>query len=143
MSRITDRWTALAPWLQSVLRIVAASSYMLYGTAKLFGVPAGPTPRAPVALISQMGLAGVLEVFGGSLLVLGLFTRPVAFLLSGEMAVAYFQAHLPRGVFPTLNGGEPALLFCFIWLFFSAAGPGALSVDGAMANRRGRRPSTR
>ncbi len=135
MSRITDRWRALAPWFQGILRMVAATSFMLHGTMKLFALPAGATPRPPVALVSQMGLAGVLETFGGALLVLGLFTRPVAFLLSGEMAVAYFQAHFPRGAFPVLNGGEAALLFCFLWLYYSAAGAGALSVDGARARR--------
>ena len=75
------------------------------------------------------GVAGALEVFGGLLLLLGIFTRPVAFVLSGEMAAAYFLRHAPRGFFPVLNGGEPAMLFCFIWLYLAAAGPGPWSID--------------
>jgi putative oxidoreductase len=87
--------------------------------------------------MSQAWVAGVLEVFGGALLLVGLFTRPVAFLLAGEMAVAYFQFHLPRGVWPTVNGGVSAALYCFIWLYVSAAGPGPWSID---ARRRGSTP---
>lgn len=82
-------------------------------------------------LLSQLGLGAVLEVVGGSLLVLGLFTRPVAFLLAGEMAVAYFQFHAPKGFWPTVNGGQLAILFCFVWLYFSAAGAGPWSLDAA------------
>jgi len=85
-----------------------------------------------------MGLAGVLEVFGGALLLIGLFSRPVAFILSGEMAVAYFQAHYPRGFWPVLNGGEPAILFCFVFLYLAAAGAGPWSID-ALWRRGGRR----
>jgi putative oxidoreductase len=88
-----------------------------------------------------MGLGGMLELFGGGLLLLGLFTRPVAFLLSGEMAVAYFQFHAPKSFWPTVNGGVAAALFCFLWLYFSAAGPGAWSLD-AMRQRRKQRAST-
>lgn len=118
----------LTPYLQSVLRIMAAATFMTHGTQKLFAVPV-LEPRGTVELMSQMGLAGVLETFGGLLMLIGLFTRPVAFILSGEMAVAFFQAHFPRSIYPVLNGGEPAFLFCFIWLFFAAAGAGPLSVD--------------
>ena len=89
--------------------------------------------------MSQRGLAGVLETFGGMLLLVGLFTRPVAFLLSGEMAVAFFQAHWPRGFWPALNGGGPAMLFCFIFLYLAAAGPGPLSLDARLRRSRGRR----
>jgi putative oxidoreductase len=104
--------------------------FMLAGTMKLFAFPAGVPPHGgTVRLLSQAGLGGVLETFGGGLLLLGLFTRPVAFLLSGEMAVAYFQFHAPRGFWPVLNGGEPAALFCFLWLYFSAAGAGPWSLD--------------
>jgi putative oxidoreductase len=104
--------------------------FMLAGTMKLFAFPAGIPPHGgTVRLLSQAGLAGVLETLGGGLLLLGLFTRPVAFLLSGEMAVAYFQFHAPRGFWPVLNGGEPAALFCFLWLYFSAAGAGPWSLD--------------
>jgi len=124
------KWSAVAPRLQSVLRIVAAFMFMLAGTMKLFAFPVGIPPNSgTVPLLSQMGLGGALETFGGGLLLLGLFTRPVAFLLAGEMAVAYFQFHFPKGFWPTLNGGQPAVLYCFIWLYFSAAGAGPWSLD--------------
>ena len=134
-SGLTARWRALGPRLQSLLRIVAAIMFMLAGTMKLFAIPAGVPPNGgTVQLISEFGLAGVLETFGGALLLIGLFTRPVAFLLSGEMAVAYFQAHLPHSVWPTINGGVSAVLYCFLWLYFSAAGGGPWSLDA----RRGK-----
>jgi len=117
-----------APHLLSALRIAAAFSFMTHGTQKLFSAPLSQ-PRDPVELMSLAGAAGVLEVFGGLLLLLGLFTKPVAFLLSGEMAVAYFLSHASRSFFPVLNGGEPAMLFCFIWLYIAAAGPGPWSLD--------------
>lgn len=129
------RW---APHLQSALRIVAAFSFMTHGTQKLFAFPAA-APREPVSLLSLAGLAGVLETFGGVLLLVGLFTRPVAFLLSGEMAVAYFLRHAPAGFWPILNRGEVAMLFCFIWLYLAAAGPGPWSFD-ALRGRAGARP---
>jgi len=125
-----------APFLRSALRIMAAGSFITHGTQKLFAVPLAE-PRPTVELMSQFGLAGVLETFGGALLLLGLFTRPVAFILAGEMAVAYFQAHFPRSFWPVLAGGEPALLFCFIFLYLAAAGPGPWSVDSL--RRRGGR----
>jgi putative oxidoreductase len=129
---------ALAPYLQSLLRIVAALSFMTHGTQKLFGWPGhvmgGGVVGGGVALFSQFGAAGVLETAGGLLLLIGLFSRPVAFVLAGEMAWAYFQAHFPRAFWPVLSGGEPAALYAFIWLFFAAAGPGPLSFDA-----RGRR----
>lgn len=128
---IPQSWS---PWLLSVLRIVAAFLFMAHGTQKLFGVPA-MEPRAPVELMSLFGLAGVLELVGGALLFLGLFTRPVAFLLAGEMAVAYFMSHAPRHLFPVLNNGEPAVLFCFIFLYLAAAGPGPWSLDAARRRR--------
>jgi putative oxidoreductase len=116
--------------LQAVLRIVAAFMFLLAGTMKLFAFPAGVPPNGgTVPLASQMGIGALLEVVGGGLLVLGLFTRPVAFILSGEMAVAYFQFHFPQGVWPNLNGGIPAVLYCFLWLYFSAAGAGTWSLD--------------
>jgi putative oxidoreductase len=127
------KWPALAPQLQSVLRIVAALTFMLFGTMKLFAFPAGvPPDGGTVPLMSQAGLAGILEVFGGGLLLLGLFTRPVAFILSGEMAVAYFQVHYPQGFWPVLNNGTPAALYCFVWLYFSAAGAGPWSLDAKL-----------
>jgi putative oxidoreductase len=118
----------VASYLQSVLRIVSAIVFMLHGTQKLFGFPSA-TPLPPSRMLSLLGAAGILEVFGGALMALGLFTRPVAFILSGEMAVAYLRQHAPRGFWPILNGGELAVLFCFLWLFFSVAGPGRISVD--------------
>jgi putative oxidoreductase len=114
--------------LQSVLRVVAGFLFIAHGTQKLFGVPAAE-PRDPVELLSLAGVAGVLETFGGLLLLLGLFTRPVSFLLSGEMAVAYFLRHLPQGFWPILNRGELAALYCFLFLYFAAAGGGPWSLD--------------
>lgn len=125
-----------APSLRSVLRIVAAFLFAAHGTQKLFGAPAAP-PGASVELFSLLGVAGVLETFGGLLLLLGLFTRPVAFVLSGEMAVAYFRSHAPRGFWPILNRGELAVLFCFLLLYVAAAGPGPWSLDAL--RRRGDR----
>ena len=115
----------MTPYLQSALRIAAAFIFVLHGTQKLFGFPGG----SPVPAGSLLGAAGVLEAVGGTLMLLGLFTRPVAFVLAGEMAVAYLTTHMPRGTWPILNGGELAVLFCFIWLYFAAAGPGPLSID--------------
>ncbi len=127
---IVSRWTSLAPQLHSVLRIVAALAFMIAGSIKLFAFPVGVPPAGgTVPLFSEAGLAGVLEVFGGALLLVGLLTRPTAFLLSGEMAVAYFQFHAPGGLWPHLNGGLPAFLFCFLWLYFSASGAGPWSLD--------------
>ena len=127
---VATKWQAMAPQFQGILRITAAAMYITHGTAKLFAVPYAVTPDgSTVALVSQFGLAGVLETFLGTLLLLGLFTRPVAFLLSGEMAVAYFQFHFPNAPWPWANAGEVAYLFCFIWLYFSAAGAGGLSID--------------
>ena len=123
----------MASYVQSLLRIMSAFVFMLHGTQKLFGFPSA-TALPPSRMLSLLGAAGILEVCGGALMALGLFTRPVAFILSGEMAVAYFRQHAPRGFWPILNGGELAVLFCFLWLFFSVAGPGPISVD-AMVRR--------
>lgn len=129
------RWSTLAPYLLSLLRIVAAFLFMQFGTAKLFALPAAVIPGGgTVPLVSLPGTAGVLEAFGGALLLIGLFTRPVAFLLSGEMAVAYFIGHAPKGFWPVLNQGHPAIMFCFVWLYISAAGAGPWSLD-AMRKR--------
>jgi len=127
--------------LLSLLRVVSGALFMQHGVRKLFGLLLSPDRTwsgAPEAF-SQMWFAGVLEVFGGGLIVLGLFTRPVAFLLAGEMAVAYFQSHAPRGPWPILNGGEPAALFCFIFLYLFAAGAGPYSLDAVLRARRQRR----
>jgi putative oxidoreductase len=133
---IVTRWRSWAPQLLSVLRVVAAFLFIQFGTAKLFAMP-GPLIHGggTVPVGSLPGIAGVLESAGGLLLLLGLFTRPVAFLVSGEMAVAYFKGHAPNGFWPVLNGGHPAVLFCFIWLYLSAAGPGPWSVDALLRRR--------
>ena len=124
----------LTPYLLSVLRLVAAFVYVAHGTQKMFGVPGHPF-HAPVFAATMMGAAGVIETIGGILMLLGLFTRPVAFVLSGQMAVAYFTQHAPRGFWPIDNGGELAVLFCFLWLFFCAAGPGPISLDALRGKR--------
>jgi putative oxidoreductase len=124
---IPESWTG---YLRSLLRIVAAFLFMAHGTQKLFAWPVDE-PKDPAQLVSLMGLAGVLEVFGGALLLLGWFTRPVAFLLAGEMAVAYFLSHAPRAFWPILNRGEVAVLYCFLFLYLAAAGPGPWSIDRA------------
>jgi putative oxidoreductase len=113
----------------SVLRIVAGLVFFSYGTMKLIGYPPSPQAMGPITLTSEHGVAALLETFGGLLMVLGLFTRPVAFILAGEMAVAYFQVHFPRSVFPTINQGVPAVLFCILWLYFGFAGAGPWSID--------------
>jgi putative oxidoreductase len=125
--------------LHSLLRVMTGLLFMQHGLQKLFGLLVDPSRpwSGPPPMFSQFWFAGVLETFGGALIVLGLFTRPVAFLLAGEMAVAYFQAHFPRSFFPILNGGEPVVLFCFIYLFLFAAGPGPYSVDAMLRRRAG------
>jgi putative oxidoreductase len=129
---VVARWSSAAPYLQSVLRIVAAFLFVQFGTTKLFAFPAAVMPGGGTAPVgSQAWVAAVLETFGGALLLVGLFTRPVAFLLSGLMAFAYFIGHASKGFWPVLNGGHPAVLFCFVWLYVSAAGPGPLSLDAA------------
>jgi putative oxidoreductase len=128
-SSLGAKWRASEPYLRSVLRMVAAFMFMLAGTSKTFAFPVGMPKGGTANLLSQVGVGGVLEVFGGLLLLLGLFTRPVAFLLAGEMAVAYFQFHFPKSFWPTVNGGVSAALYCFLWLYISAAGPGPWSLD--------------
>jgi putative oxidoreductase len=123
----------------SVLRIVAALLFFEHGTQKLFDLP-----PAKVAMVfdiaSRNGVAGVLETFGGFALLIGLFTRPIAFLLAGEMAVAYFTVHFPRSFYPILNGGDNVVLFCFVFLYLVFAGAGVWSVDAVLdASRRKRR----
>jgi putative oxidoreductase len=140
------RDTRLPAWLpawlpgatHALLRVVTGALFMQHGVQKLFGLlvdPSRPWGGAP-PMFSQFWFAGVLETFGGALIVLGLFTRPVAFLLSGEMAVAYFQAHFPRSFWPVLNGGENVVLFCFVYLHLFAVGAGPFSVDAALRRRR-------
>jgi putative oxidoreductase len=127
---MTARWHVWAPYFLSVLRIIAGAFFVLYGTTKLFAWPAAVMPGGGTApLASLAGVAGAIELVGGAFMILGLFTRTVAFVLSGEMAVAYFYAHFPQGFWPVLNGGVDAILYCFIWLYISAAGPGPWSID--------------
>jgi len=122
---IPSAWT---PTLLAVLRIVTALLFMQHGIAKLFHIPR-VAMFDNVELFSLMGLASVLELVGGALLLIGFLTRPVAFILSGQMAVAYFMAHASKSLWPTLNQGELAALYCFVFLFLAAAGPGRFSVD--------------
>jgi putative oxidoreductase len=137
VAHLVSRWSSWGRQLQSVLRIVAAAMFVLAGTMKLFAFPAGMPPDGGTArFLSQIWIGGVLEVIGGALLLVGLFTRPVAFLLSGEMAVAYFQFHAQGGFWPVLNGGVSAALYCFVWLYFSAAGAGPWSLDAWRAVRK-------
>lgn len=132
--KLAATWIASAPQLLSLLRIVAAFMFILAGTMKLFAFPAGVPPTGgTVPLTSQMGIGGILEIFGGGLLLLGLFTRPVAFILSGEMAVAYFQFSYPQSFWPVLNNGVAPALYCFVWLYISSAGPGPWSLDALRA----------
>jgi putative oxidoreductase len=130
-----DTWT---PRALAALRLITSYLYMQHGTAKLLHVPRLPM-FDQLALLSPIGFAGVLEIFGGLLMLLGLFTRPVAFILSGEMAVAYFTVHARQGNFfmPALNQGELAVLYCFIFLFLAVAGGGSWSVDAFLARNRG------
>ena len=120
-----------APRVLSLLRIVAALLFIEHGAQKIFGFPPSPMPMPYVLMSLVPGLAGLIEFGGGLLLLVGLFTRPVAFIASGEMAFAYFMAHLPRSLFPTLNGGGEAVLFCFVFLYMACAGPGPWSLDAA------------
>ena len=127
-------WALWSPRLLSVLRIIAALLFMEHGLMKLFHFPAAQ-PGAPDPLPALLMAAAWIEVIGGALLALGLFTRPVAFLCAGEMAVAYFIGHATQGFWPALNGGDAAILFCFAFLYISAAGGGAWSVDAIRAGR--------
>jgi putative oxidoreductase len=114
------------------LRIVAGLLFLEHGTSRLFG---WPSPLPSPAVFSMYWFAGAIELVGGALLVLGLFTRPAAFIMSGEMAFAYFISHAPSGFFPILNRGDAAILYCFIFLYIAFAGPGAWSLDGLMARK--------
>ena len=128
-STLAAKWQSWAPQLRSVLRIVAAFIFITSGTVKLFGFPMAMPGGGTVPLLSQMGIGALLEVVGGALMLVGLFTRPVAFVLSGEMAVAYWQFHAVQGFWPVVNQGVAAVLYCFVFLYFSAAGAGPWSLD--------------
>lgn len=135
-----DTLSRYAPQALAVLRIVTALLFIEHGTAKLFGFPVMPSMGGAApggeGLPPLILIGGILEAFGGLAVLVGLFTRPVAFILSGEMAVAYWMMHVPKGgFFPLVNGGDSAVLFCFVFLYLVFAGPGAWSVDGLRASR--------
>jgi putative oxidoreductase len=129
-----NRWTRAAPHLLSLLRIVAGVLFFMHGSAKLLGFPEEVARAVP--LFSLYGLAGALEVVGGVLMAIGLWTRPVAFILAGEMAFAYFMGHAGKGFWPIVNKGELAVTWCFLFLYFSAAGAGPWSVDASWRGQR-------
>lgn len=134
MADLNSFYASWTPRLLSVLRIITGFLLVPHGAQKLFGFLAPPGAQTP-PLVSLMGFAGVLEFFGGLLFLVGLFTRPIAFILSGLMAVAYFMAHAPQGFLPFQNKGELAVLYCFVFLFFSAAGGGEWSLDRLLRRR--------
>jgi putative oxidoreductase len=129
MAAIAETATAWAPRVRSILRIMTGLLFLQHGTAKYLGFP--PSQMTGVDPTSLPGIAGMFELVGGVLMVIGLLTRPVAFVLSGLMAAAYWIAHGPQGFFPLLNGGELAALYCFVFLYFAFMGPGPWSVDAA------------
>jgi putative oxidoreductase len=130
--------TIWAPRVLSIVRIVAALIFFAHGTQKLLGFPPFAPPRAAPEMLSLSWFAGVLELVGGPLLLLGLFTRPVAFILSGEMAFAYWISHYPRSFYPILNNGDAAILYCFLFLYLAVAGGGAWSLDNMLRNKGAR-----
>ncbi|MGR4864072.1 DoxX family protein [Caulobacter sp. LARHSG274] len=129
-----DKLSVWAPRVLSVLRIVVALLFMEHGLMKVFHFPI-PQPGAPDPLPPMLLAAAWLEIVGGALIALGLFTRPAAFILSGEMAVAYFLAHAPQGFYPAVNKGEAAILYCFVFLYLVFAGPGLWSLDAQVRKR--------
>ena len=135
MSGERDALQAWSPYLLSVLRIVAGLLFLQHGTAKLFHAP-HQAMFDHLQLMSLLGIQGIIEVAGGILLAVGLFTRPVAFILAGDMAVAFFMMHFPKGWLPILNGGDLAVLFCFGFLYLCAAGPGPWSLDATLFGKR-------
>jgi len=127
---VVAKWQGMGPQLRSLLRIVAAGMYITHGTMKLFAFPSSLMPGGgTVPLMSQLGVGGVIEIVGGTLLLLGLFTRPIAFIAAGELAVIYWQYHFPQSPWPVASGGEIPALYCFIFLYISAVGPGPISLD--------------
>jgi len=135
MANLNSFYSRGSQCMLSILRIVSALLFMQHGAQKLFGFLAPMQATSP-SLLSLMGIAGVLEFFGGLLLVLGLFTRPVAFVLSGQMAVAYFMVHAPKGLWPLQNGGDLAFLWSFVFLYMAVAGGGAWSLDRLWFGKR-------
>jgi putative oxidoreductase len=135
-----------SPWtgrMLSILRIVAGLVFLSVGTMKLLGFPPPPPGMPPFALTSLLGISAILDTFGGLLILLGLLTRPVAFVLAGEMAVAYFAGHFPHSFWPTTNMGIPAILYCFIYLYLVFAGAGPWSVDAMIARSKSVAPEER
>lgn len=135
MSDLSDPASAWPPRALSLLRIIAGLLFMQHGMSKLFNIPPG-TLHPTLATSPLLFVAGILEAFGGALVVLGLFTRPVAFLLSGEMAIGYFMAHAPKSFFPLVSGGDLAVLFCFVFFYLFVAGGGAVSLDRMLRGDR-------
>lgn len=122
--------------LLGLLRIVSALLFIAHGTTKLFGFPPTEMFATPPEPMTLMWFGGILETFGGALLLLGLFTRPVAFVLSGMMAVAYWMFHAPQSIYPVQNGGDAAILYCFVFLYIAAAGPGAFALDAMLGKKK-------
>lgn len=124
-----ERVSKYTPELLSILRIVIGLMFLEHGTSKLFGFPHGA--MAQPAMGSLFWFQGIIELVGGALFAVGFLTRPVAFILAGDMAVAYFMAHASKGIYPMLNGGDAAILYCFVFLIYFVAGPGRWAADGA------------
>jgi putative oxidoreductase len=136
-----SRLHATAPYMLSIMRIIVALLFIEHGTQKLLNFP--PLPPAFVGHLPPIAIAGgIIEAFGGLLILFGLLVRPTAFILAGEMAFAYFTQHAPHGFFPFINKGEPAILFCFIYLYLLTAGGGAWSIDNLFGRRRSKDNST-
>lgn len=134
---IVSRWQSWSPQLLSILRIVHAFLFIQVGSAKWFAFPAAVMPGGGTAAVGTLAwFAGVIEVIGGMMILFGLFTRPIAFILAGEMAFAYFLGHAPSGFWPVLNQGGLAVIYCFLFLYYSAAGGGSWSLDALLARGR-------
>jgi putative oxidoreductase len=136
---LDEKLDRYSPYALAALRIVTALIFIPHGTQKLFGFPAPPASGLPPVL-SLLGIGAILELVGGLFILIGLWTRPVAFILAGEMAVAYWWFHFPRNFYPVLNGGDASILYCFVFLLLVFTGAGALSIDGARSHRT-HRPS--
>ena len=140
MALIDSISTTWSPRVLSIFRIIVGLLFLEHGTSKYLSLPVSPTTG--VNVLSLSGINGIIELIGGVLIVLGLFTRPVAFILSGDMAIAYFIAHAPRGFFPLVNGGELAIVYCFAFLYLAAAGGGEWSIDRLRVGSEAPRPSS-